>query len=56
MKFFTNEKESSTRKGIDNSSIAYTLVSHNTVRGAAGASILDAEYLVKTGKINEIIE
>ena len=44
------------RKGIDNSSIAYTLVSHNTVRGAAGASILDAEYLVKTGKINEMIK
>ncbi|MFH2105840.1 MAG: aspartate-semialdehyde dehydrogenase [Candidatus Micrarchaeota archaeon] len=43
------------RQGIDEKSIAYTLVSHNTVRGAAGASILDAEYLVKTNKLAELL-
>jgi len=42
------------RKGIDEKSIAYTLVSHNTVRGAAGAGILDAELLYKTGKLDEL--
>ena len=42
------------RKGIDEKSIAYTLVSHNTVRGAAGAGILDAELLYKMGKLDEL--
>ena len=39
------------RQGVDESSLAFTLVSHNLVRGAAGAAVLDAELLVKKGMI-----
>jgi len=43
------------RKGKNENCIAYTLVSHNTIRGAAGAGILDAELLYKTGKLDELL-
>ncbi|MBI1973914.1 aspartate-semialdehyde dehydrogenase [Candidatus Micrarchaeota archaeon] len=44
------------RQGIDDNSIAYTLCSHNTIRGAAGSSILDAEFLLKTGLLSKLAE
>ncbi len=34
------------RKGVDNSSINLCLISHNTIRGAAGASLLGAEMAI----------
>ncbi|MDG6927923.1 MAG: aspartate-semialdehyde dehydrogenase [Nitrososphaerota archaeon] len=37
------------RKGIDDHSIRYSLMSHNTVRGAAGNTILTAEMFYKEG-------
>ncbi|NYZ79034.1 aspartate-semialdehyde dehydrogenase [Candidatus Micrarchaeota archaeon] len=43
------------REGIDERSVAFTVCGHNTVRGAAGASILDVELLLKTNMINELV-
>ncbi len=37
------------RKGVDDHSIRYSLLSHNTVRGAAGNTILTAEMFYKEG-------
>jgi len=37
------------RKGLDSRSLQYTLLSHNTIRGAAGNAILTAELLFKLG-------
>ncbi|MEM3404508.1 MAG: aspartate-semialdehyde dehydrogenase [Nitrososphaeria archaeon] len=37
------------RKGLDRNSLQYTLLSHNTIRGAAGNAILTAELLCKLG-------
>lgn len=37
------------RKGIDDYSLRFTLLSHNTIRGAAGNAILTAELLYKLG-------
>jgi len=31
--------------------IKYTVMGHNTIRGAAGASVLNAELMVKTGRV-----
>jgi aspartate-semialdehyde dehydrogenase len=39
------------RPGNDAKSFCFFLLSHNTVRGAAGAGILDAELIVKQGDI-----
>ncbi|MDP8023079.1 MAG: aspartate-semialdehyde dehydrogenase [Nitrososphaeria archaeon] len=41
------------RKGLDDHSIRYTLLSHNTVRGAAGNTILTAEMFHKEGWMYE---
>ena len=43
------------REGIDSASVAFTILSHNLVRGAAGASVLDAELLVKNGMLGRIV-
>ncbi|MGA2784533.1 MAG: aspartate-semialdehyde dehydrogenase [Candidatus Bathyarchaeia archaeon] len=40
------------RKGIDDKSIQLTLLSHNTVRGAAGTAILTAELMASKGYLN----
>lgn len=37
------------RKGIDDNAIQLTLLSHNTIRGAAGAAILTAELIEREG-------
>jgi len=37
------------RRGLDSNSLQYTLLSHNTIRGAAGNAILTAELLYKLG-------
>src|SRR5208283_2921460 len=37
------------RSGVDNRSIQLTLLSHNTVRGAAGTAILTAELMATKG-------
>ncbi|MEM0117150.1 MAG: aspartate-semialdehyde dehydrogenase [Conexivisphaerales archaeon] len=37
------------REGIDDRSLQLTLLSHNTVRGAAGTAILSAELMVELG-------
>jgi aspartate-semialdehyde dehydrogenase len=34
----------------------FVLLSHNTVRGAAGATILNAELLVSLGKLEPVAE
>jgi aspartate-semialdehyde dehydrogenase len=39
------------RKGIDEKSIQLTLLSHNTIRGAAGTAILTAELMQREGYI-----
>jgi aspartate-semialdehyde dehydrogenase len=39
------------RNGIDNRSLQLTLLSHNTIRGAAGTAILTAELMEKEGFI-----
>ena len=39
------------RNGNDRKSFCFFLLSHNTVRGAAGAGILDAELILKMGGI-----
>lgn len=39
------------RRGMDDKSIVLALLGHNTIRGAAGGSILNAELLVKEGLI-----
>lgn len=39
------------RPGNDKNSFCFFLLSHNTVRGAAGAGILDAEFIIKRGDI-----
>ncbi len=40
------------RRGLDNKSIRLTFLSHNTVRGAAGSTILTAELLHNKGLID----
>ncbi|MCL4340256.1 MAG: aspartate-semialdehyde dehydrogenase [Nitrososphaerota archaeon] len=40
------------RPGLDNHSLKYTLLSHNTIRGAAGNTILTAELFYKQGWMN----
>lgn len=37
------------RRGLDNYSLRFTLLSHNTIRGAAGNAVLTAELLYKLG-------
>ncbi len=37
------------RKGIDDYSLRFSLISHNTIRGAAGNAILTAELMYKLG-------
>jgi aspartate-semialdehyde dehydrogenase len=44
------------RRGLGENSLLMDMVGHNLVRGAAGASVLDAELLVKTGKLRELLE
>ncbi len=39
------------KHGKDEKEIKYRLVSHNTIRGAAGASILNAEYMIMNNMI-----
>jgi aspartate-semialdehyde dehydrogenase len=39
------------RRGLDENSLQFTVLSHNTVRGAAGNAILTAELLYKLGYI-----
>jgi aspartate-semialdehyde dehydrogenase len=39
------------RRGVDASSILLTLLSHNTIRGAAGTAILTAELMAREGHI-----
>jgi aspartate-semialdehyde dehydrogenase len=39
------------RNGNDKKSFCFFLLSHNTIRGAAGAGILDAELIVNQGEI-----
>lgn len=39
------------RQGNDKRSFCFFLLSHNTIRGAAGAGILDAELILKKGDI-----
>jgi aspartate-semialdehyde dehydrogenase len=34
----------------------FVLLSHNTVRGAAGATILNAELLANLGKLDPVVE
>ena len=34
----------------------FTVLSHNTIRGAAGAAILNAELLVSLGKLEPVAE
>jgi aspartate-semialdehyde dehydrogenase len=40
------------RSGVDSKSIQLTLVSHNTVRGAAGTAILTAEFMATKGLLD----
>jgi len=40
------------RHGIDDKSIQLTLLSHNTVRGAAGTAILTSELMERKGYFN----
>ncbi len=40
-------------KKVEDNVIRYLVLGHNTVRGAAGASILNAELMVKEGYINK---
>lgn len=44
------------RMGLTEKSLAFDVVGHNLVRGAAGASVLDAELLIRTGKLYELRE
>ena len=44
------------RRGLTDNSLLFDVVGHNLVRGAAGASVLDAELLVRTGKLDELRE
>lgn len=44
------------RKGLTENSLVFDVVGHNLVRGAAGASVLDAELLMRTGKLEELRE
>ncbi|MCS4539615.1 MAG: Asd/ArgC dimerization domain-containing protein, partial [Thaumarchaeota archaeon] len=37
------------RRGVDDKSLQLTLLSHNTVRGAAGTAILTAELMAAKG-------
>ncbi len=37
------------RNGIDGKSLQLTLLSHNTIRGAAGTAILTAELMEREG-------
>ena len=39
------------RNGIDDRSLQLTLLSHNTIRGAAGTAILTAELMEREGYI-----
>ncbi len=39
------------RRGLGNNSVQLTLVSHNTIRGAAGTAILTAELMEKQGHL-----
>jgi aspartate-semialdehyde dehydrogenase len=32
----------------------FVLLSHNTIRGAAGAALLNAEVLARTGKLDKL--
>ncbi len=32
----------------------FTLLSHNTIRGAAGAALLNAEVLARSGKLDKL--
>ena len=41
----------SVRNGIDERSLQLTLLSHNTIRGAAGQAILTAELMEREGYI-----
>lgn len=44
------------RRGMDDKSLLMDILGHNLVRGAAGASVLDAELLIKTGRLRELLE
>jgi aspartate-semialdehyde dehydrogenase len=37
------------RRGLDDRSLRLTLLSHNTIRGAAGSTILTAELMQSKG-------
>jgi len=43
------------KQGIDSHSWMFDVLGHNLIRGAAGASVLDAEFLYKTGMLASLL-